>query len=241
LSIFTCDNKDEFIFDMFAYSENSYFVDVGASDGLYGSNTFSLENRGWSGLCIEPHPNLFEELKKRSCDIDNCLVGDSKGVVEFALQKNESHIKGFSGDNIFGGYSHAWRGGSGILSNWKKKRANATNDYDIIKMETNTLTSVLDKHKSPQYIQLLDIDTEGNDCNVLKGIDWSKYRFACILIEKNSDEVKSILKENDYSMEIEFSEEYLYVDNKKEGLIENAKNIKNIGYWSQRIFGETCL
>jgi len=108
-------------------------------------------------------------------------------------------------------------------------------------MKTTTLTKVLDKHNSPKYIELLDIDTEGNDDNVIKGIDWDKYRFAVILIEKNSEEVQSILKENDYSMQVEFSEEYLYIDNKKEGLLENVKNIKNIGYWSHRVFGETCL
>ena len=54
MSIFTCDNKDEFVFDLFS-SNNNFFVDVGASDGVYGSNTFSLEKRGWSGICIEKH------------------------------------------------------------------------------------------------------------------------------------------------------------------------------------------
>jgi hypothetical protein len=35
---------------------DSVFVEAGAIDGLYGSNTWSLErHRGWSGLLVEPN------------------------------------------------------------------------------------------------------------------------------------------------------------------------------------------
>lgn len=242
MSIFTCDNKDEFIFDMFGKTK-SYFVDVGASDGIYGSNTYSLEKRGWVGLCVEGHPDLVQELKKnRSCKIESSLAGRTKEKVGFAIQTQEAHIKGFVGNNKYGGFSHAWRGGSGILENWNEKRVKESVDKSkIIEMETKTLTEILDKHGSPSYIELLDIDTEGNDYNVLEGVDWNKYRFASILIEGNEEKIKQKLESLDYVMIQGFSEEYLYIDSKKEGLVENAKNIQDIGYWSQRIFGETCV
>ena len=90
-------------------------------------------------------------------------------------------------------------------------------------------------------MELLYIDTEVNDYNVLEGINWDKYRFASILIEGNDKKIKETLDSLDYVMIQEFSEEYLYIDSKKEGMIENAKNIQDIGYWSQRVFGETCV
>jgi len=243
LSIFTCDNKDEFIFDLFPDSKNSYFVDVGASDGVYGSNTFSLEKRGWTGLCIEGHPDLINDLREnRSCLISGDLVGDKKQNVEFCAQKNESHIKGYFGENRHGGFSHAWRGGSGILGNWsEEKKIESKKNSEIIQMQTTTLTEILDRHSCPKYMELLDIDTEGNDHNVLEGLDWDKYRFASILIEGNEKKTKEKLDSLGYVMAQEFSEEYLYIDSKKEGFVENAKNIQNIGYWSQRVFGETCM
>lgn len=243
MSIFTCDNKDEFIFDLFPDSKNSYFVDVGASDGKYGSNTFSLEKRQWGGLCIEAHPQLIEELNQnRQCVIEESLVGEVDKEVDFCAQGDESHIAAFVGSNKYGGFSHAWRGGSGIVDNWTEEKINRNKDGSkIIKTKTKTLTEILDKHSCPKYIQLIDIDTEGNDYNVLQGINWDKYRFAAILIEGNDEKIKEKLYSLDYVMIQKFSEEYLYIDSKKEGLIENAKNIQNIGYWSQRIFGETCL
>ena len=243
MSIFTCDNKDEFIFDLFPSSSSSYFVDVGASDGKYGSNTFSLEKRGWSGLCIEAHPDLMQSLKEnRSCQIDYSLVGKDNQSVNFCAQESESHVVGFVGNNKYGGFSHAWRGGSGIIDNWSEdKKTICEKDSKIIEMKTTTLTEILERHSCPKYIELIDIDTEGNDYNVLEGINWDKHRFAAILIEGHSIEIQKKLQSVDYVMVQKFAEEYLYIDSKKEGMIENAKNIQNIGYWSQRVFGETCV
>src|SRR5438445_6339128 len=41
------------------------FVDVGANDGFYGSNSFPFVARGWRSLLIEPHPRAVEKLRRR--------------------------------------------------------------------------------------------------------------------------------------------------------------------------------
>ena len=52
---------------------------MGARCGKVISNTFYLEQKKWDGICIEPHPDLFEKLKNnRKCSIYNCAVSDSK-------------------------------------------------------------------------------------------------------------------------------------------------------------------
>ena len=46
---------------------NGVFVEVGALDGVSGSNTYFFEKeRNWRGILIEPNPIEFEKLK-------NCL------------------------------------------------------------------------------------------------------------------------------------------------------------------------
>jgi len=36
-----------------------YFVDIGAHDGITNSNSYIFEKYfGWSGICVEPNPNL---------------------------------------------------------------------------------------------------------------------------------------------------------------------------------------
>lgn len=44
------------------------FIEIGAYDGLSGSNTKLLEDHGWTGLAIEPNELAFEQLKQnRRC------------------------------------------------------------------------------------------------------------------------------------------------------------------------------
>src|SRR4051794_23562842 len=68
--------------DMYAYlwfrgKRDGFFVDIGAYDGVTISNTYSLEQIGWKGICIEPVPSVFETLRqKRRCDCINAALSD---------------------------------------------------------------------------------------------------------------------------------------------------------------------
>src|ERR1043166_2731273 len=44
----------------FDFKNHGFFIDVGAFDGVYLSNTFAFERLGWSGLCIEAMPEYFD-------------------------------------------------------------------------------------------------------------------------------------------------------------------------------------
>ena len=45
--------------------EHGTFIEVGAVDGLFQSNTKLLEEQyGWTGILVEPSANLFEQLCK---------------------------------------------------------------------------------------------------------------------------------------------------------------------------------
>ena len=39
---------------------DGYFVDIGSGHGTIGSNSRTLEERGWSGVCIDPFPIHME-------------------------------------------------------------------------------------------------------------------------------------------------------------------------------------
>src|SRR5690348_3305870 len=56
------------------------FVEVGAYDGQYVSNTCGLADLGWRGFYIEPVPEYFELCKKRHAGnagivVSNLAVG----------------------------------------------------------------------------------------------------------------------------------------------------------------------
>ena len=64
------------------------FVDIGASDGLLGSNTYLLEKCfGWKGVCIEPRTNQMIKLKmaNRTCSTAQVALSDAPGVGQLIL------------------------------------------------------------------------------------------------------------------------------------------------------------
>ena len=65
----------------FSGREVGVFVDVGAHDGVTLSNSlFFEEKRSWSGLCVEPNPNVFQKLEQsRSAVCTNVAVASTEG------------------------------------------------------------------------------------------------------------------------------------------------------------------
>lgn len=65
--------------------QNGVFLDIGAHDGVSLSNTFFFErNRNWTGLCIEPIPEVFALLQSnRHCSVKNCCILDEEKEVTF--------------------------------------------------------------------------------------------------------------------------------------------------------------
>ena len=59
--------QDEWVIkDIFNFKKNGYFIDLAASNGMNGNNTYIMETKlNWKGICIEPNPTYFERLKKK--------------------------------------------------------------------------------------------------------------------------------------------------------------------------------
>lgn len=154
---------------------NGVFVDVGAHDGKTYSNSKFFEDLGWSGLCIEPIPSIFNQLKEnRKCICENYAVSDVEGEDEFLLVHGYAEM--LSGlakeydpmhlDRIKGEINHY--GGS----------------KEIIKINTLKLQTLLDKHNI-NSVDFLSVDTEGNELKVLKSIDFTKTKIFSVSIENN--------------------------------------------------------
>jgi hypothetical protein len=74
-------------------------------------------------------------------------------------------------------------------------------------VETINLTDLLEECKSPKCIAFLSIDTEGNEFEILKGLNFKMFRFNYIAVEVNDtagkvsrseEEITKILGSNGY-------------------------------------------
>lgn len=169
---------------------NGIFVDVGAHDGFSLSNTFFFESvRGWTGLCIEPNPEVYGRLSaNRKCQTEQVAIGAYQGTVEFAVVNGPDMLSGVKS-----------RSNSRHRQRIKAEIEAVNGSLTVIEVPLRTLQSLLDAHNISN-IDLLTIDTEGSELDVLRGIDFIRTRVSCIVIERNyeSGPIPKFLKNNGF-------------------------------------------
>ena len=89
-----------------------------------------------------------------------------------------------------------------------------TNKNKILEIRSSTLQSLLDKHNIT-HINFFSLDVEGNELNVLNGIDFNKTTFDYILIEsRNINCINNFLLEKGYKNMFKLSHhDYLFINN----------------------------
>lgn len=171
-------NKQDILLrhNFFPNKNDGTFVDIGAHDGVSLSNSLLFEELGWTGICVEPIPSVFDKLKNsRKCKCIHGAISDKTDeYVEFCA------IDGFAEmlSGIVDEYDERHK--ARILK--ESEENNCTRQK--IKVPNYNFNDVVDFN----HINLLDIDTEGNELNILKSIDYNKYTIDVILVENNFGE-----------------------------------------------------
>jgi FkbM family methyltransferase len=191
--------QDLKVLDYFNNKKGGFYIELGAHNGVEISNTLLLEKDfGWTGILIEPVNSTFKQLlvnRPNNINLNDVIYSiDGKKVV--FEEKSSPVLSGIKDD--LGIYKHTQH----------------NNEYTKI---TKTLTTVLDESKAPNYIDYLSLDTEGSELEILKGLDFNKYKIGYIDIEHNFEEpkrsqIRSLLQDNNYSYygENQFDDIYIY-------------------------------
>ena len=144
--------------------KSGFYIECGVNDGVNQSNTWYFEKKlGWHGILIEPQPNVFLKLiKNRSKKnfFENCLLKSKKTKKKFMTMYSDP---------------------SDTLITRSTKISNRFTNK--IKVPAKTLNSILVKNNAPYEIDFFSLDVEGDELNVLNGINFKKYKFRYILIE----------------------------------------------------------
>lgn len=151
------------------------YLDIGANEPRYISNTYYFYQKGCRGVLIEPNPFLYKKLKAmRPGDI---VLNTGIGFSDVA----EADFY------VFPNYANG-------LSTFSKKEAQHWEEVGmkglgkipvekVIKMPLTPINSILGKYfgnKAPNFISL---DVEGLDLDILKSMDFEKYPADVICVE----------------------------------------------------------
>jgi len=160
----------------FHNKKDGFFVDIGAHDGISHSNSYFFEKTlGWKGICIEAHPRIFKTLEKqRSCTCVNVAVSRMDGEVEF--------IKVEGAPEMLSGIADTYD--PRHMKRLKSEIERDGGSFEKVKVPSQRLMSIIEKHPV-KTIDYLSIDTEGNELEILKSIDFEKVSIGIISVENN--------------------------------------------------------
>jgi len=171
-------------------TENGYYVDVGCNHPKFLSNTYGLYRKGWRGICVDANPLMIRKFDYlRPGDIAVCaLVSDEEGEKNFYTIEN----------NVLSTVE---------IENLRDAEKQGLS-YQTSKLQTRTLTSILDENECPNEIGILSVDVEEHDLNVLKSLDFDKYSPKVIIVEdetyqvgfEESSMIYSFLKDQGYDL-----------------------------------------
>lgn len=188
----SCSNLGEEILvkRIFKDTKHGIYIDVGALNPKVGSLTYSLYKKGWTGINLDltkENIKLFKFFRKKDISL-RVAISSSGGVI------NSYIFDPGSGLNTL---NRKW------ANDWSKK---INKPYTIEPIKKITLNSLLDEYKIKKNFDFLNIDVETHELDVLKGLNFNKYKpflIACEIHSQSIDElvnckVSKLLKQKGY-------------------------------------------
>lgn len=169
--------QDRFLDEkVFNHRRGGFFLDIGANDGVTYSNTYFFEKfRGWSGICVEPHPHAFAKLKEnRKCTVINFGINKAEELLEFV--KIEGYCEMLSGLKDNYNVDH--------LKRIENEIAVHKGSYEVINIPCKRIDTILNEHRISN-IDYCSIDIEGGEFEALESVDLQKYEIRVLSIENN--------------------------------------------------------
>jgi len=184
------------IFEILRRKRKGYFLDLAAADGITHSNSYALEKRyKWKGICIEPNPIFFNQLKEnRDCICENVVISDQNEKVKFRIDNGQ--LGGIVAEDT---------------DNNQKIRGEELEQATIIDLEATTLESILIRNNAPDIIDYFSLDVEGSEERIIRNFNFKNYRFNCITVERPTKLVNEILFKNDYKFVKNYKFDSFYV------------------------------
>ena len=160
--------EDVMVNRIFKNLNTGFYVDIGAYHPFKGSLTYNLYTKGWNGINFDLSKtsiDLFNIARPKDINI-NCAISD------------------FTGETFYYENSEINQQNSLIIQNPNQKK---------IKIKSYQLNEILILNNI-NNVDYINIDTEGNELKILKGIDFTKIKPYLFTIEDNSFNFNDTIK-----------------------------------------------
>ena len=148
--------------NFFGGARSGFFVEVGANRPQELSQTWHLEQLGWTGILVEPQPELAGDLcRARSAKVFAVACSSP----ENAGRRMQLHVAG------------PWS----ALD--RDRMTPGAQPERVIEVPVRTLDDILIEARAPVGFDFLSIDVEGHELEVLSGFDFARWRPHLVLLE----------------------------------------------------------
>lgn len=165
--------EDHVLARLFAGHAVGACVEVGANDGVTGSNTLYFEQRGWSCVLVEPNPDLARLLRQtRSGHVFECAASRSEGIATLQLAEGD-------------GFAHA----VSTIGNDDRARASVRAHgfrSRPIEVRTRMLDDILSEAGIAPGFEFLTLDVEGHELEALGGLSLDRWKPQLLIVEDNT-------------------------------------------------------
>ncbi|MGX9221111.1 FkbM family methyltransferase [Massilia varians] len=158
--------EDVLLWRALGHVENGFYIDVGANDPEEHSVTKAFYDAGWRGISIEPLPSFHQAfLEQRPRDVNLAIAAGSANG-ELTLY-DTPQVRGWASPDQAVAELHRSEG------------------HQVVELSVpvRTLASVCEEYVQGQQIHFLKIDVEGFEGEVLKGMDFARWRPWVLVIE----------------------------------------------------------
>ena len=186
---------DSLIGQIFKDTQRGIYIDVGCHHPVLNNNTYLLYKKGWNGINIdldEQNIELFNYARNKDINI-NIAASNSSKEVDLYFYHNKSTINTIDKKT----------------SDYLKAKVQKVKKINADKLE-NIINKSLYKNK---IIDFLSIDVEGHELEVLKGLNFEKYKPKVIVVEYLDLTAKKLEIKNLNINNVLKSELYLFMMN----------------------------
>jgi FkbM family methyltransferase len=182
------------------------YVEIGANDGVHMSNTWFFDQfLGWSGLCVEANPVVYQRLTRNrpNCTNVNSLVSMNATTVPFIsfyrdgekadpARDWETGLSGVEGSEFAGNHE---------ISSLERARQFAARTPGLkVRRDVLPVTPFarLFELHGLTSVDFLSLDVEGHELEVLQSIDFDRVHIRVIVTESSGPAVARLLSSHGF-------------------------------------------